>query len=751
MAGPRPSGGGIPSGIGIDDLADARRIGEGGNAVVYRAHQVSLDRTVAVKVLRGVDDDTRRRFDRERRAMGRLSEHDGIVTVYASGFTDRGEPYLVMPLLERSLDEVLEQRGPLPWREAAELMATVCETVADAHDQGIVHRDLKPGNIMLTASGRPLVADFGIARLVDRATSLQSTALTLTPAYSPPEALESTLATARADIYSLGATLFALVCGHPPFMEPNGETSLLVLVRRIVEQPVPDCRPRVPDGLQRLLEWSMAKEPEHRPATARELAVALRDVAASDSITAGATGTTVVDDDGQSPATVLTHDPTPGRPSPPADTPSPGGFRPALIALLAGIPLAAAVLWFALGSGGGSLSEAPTAAATTPTSAPGDPDDAGAVTSPPTGGDDEPTDDRDPVGVGEIAGGSNGTDDTGSDEPDDGATSADPPGAQDETAGEPDDAAPATVAAATDTPLVGPIEIEPYATTIVASGDLVWTSAPRAGANLIGLDPETGAEVRAIEPEFFAVFVAAGEGWVAAAGIEGQLAVFDLDTDDVATTQLEGRPVGLAASGDRLWSVSVVEGEAPVLHLIDPAEPAIRRSVPVEDIVLRMDAAADRVWLVEGSRVVSYDTRLERVVDIAVEVSPIDDLDATADTVWVSGSVFSSDLAGQDLALAAVVPVDASTGAVLPTIVVDDGLSIFETASVAAVGDGAWVAVETTERGVFVDRAGPTGLVVELPPRTTHATTTSSGLWVLSGGSTNGSIWLQASDASPGP
>ena len=153
-----PPGG--PS-LGIEGLVDPRAIGEGGNAVVYRAYQPALDRQVAVKVLKGlVDDDARRRFDRERRAMGRLSEHEGIVTVYESGFTERGEPYLVMPLLPGSLEDELRS-GPLPWRAAVEVMADVCDTVGIAHESGVVHRDLKPGNIMRSPTGRPLVADFG--------------------------------------------------------------------------------------------------------------------------------------------------------------------------------------------------------------------------------------------------------------------------------------------------------------------------------------------------------------------------------------------------------------------------------------------------------------------------------------------------------------------------------------------------------------------------------------------------------------
>lgn len=265
--------------LGIDGLGLGVRIGQGGSANVYRARQEELDRDVAVKVLGGVvDEDTRRRFDRERRLMGRLSQHEGMVTVYETGFTSRNEPFIVMPLLGRSLDDEIREQ-PVPWERATEIIADVCRTVGFAHDQEIVHRDLKPGNIMMSTSGRPLVADFGIARIVDSRTNLEATALTLTPAYSPPEALETTVAHPSTDVYSLGATLFALITGHPPYCAPGEDRTLLTLMHCIVDDPVPLLGALAPNEIQTVLDRSMAKLPQDRYRSADEMADALESAA----------------------------------------------------------------------------------------------------------------------------------------------------------------------------------------------------------------------------------------------------------------------------------------------------------------------------------------------------------------------------------------------------------------------------------------------------------------------------------------
>ena len=262
--------------LGIAGLTDAEPVGSGGNAVVYQAREVDHDRWVAVKVLRGLADEAvMRRFDRERRAMGRLSEHDGIVTIYSSGFTENGEPYLVMPLMSDSLQDQLDRSGPMPWREAVGLIVAVARTVDAAHSQDVIHRDLKPGNILLTPSGTPLVADFGIARLTGSTTAVQSTALTFTPSYSAPEVLEGATPSKAADIYALGATLYALVSGTSPFATDTDE-SVFAVMQRIATQPVTDLRPGgVPDEVCAVIEQAMNKDPDNRHQSAAEFSARL--------------------------------------------------------------------------------------------------------------------------------------------------------------------------------------------------------------------------------------------------------------------------------------------------------------------------------------------------------------------------------------------------------------------------------------------------------------------------------------------
>lgn len=263
--------------VGVSGLEHAEVVGRGGNATVYRAYQRAMDRWVAVKVLDGSDEATRRRFDRERQAMGRLSQHPGIVTIYESGYTLEGRPYLVMPFLgSGSLRDRLDRSGPMPWTEAADIIAQVARAVDHAHRAEIVHRDLKPGNIMLDDEGRPLVADFGIARLANQTVTVTER-LALTPAYSPPEMLDGAEPTAAGDIYGLAATFCALVSGSPPFVtgSPDSDT-LLALSRRIAADPPPDLSPfGVPDHVNLAVAGAMAKVPGLRPESARAFADAL--------------------------------------------------------------------------------------------------------------------------------------------------------------------------------------------------------------------------------------------------------------------------------------------------------------------------------------------------------------------------------------------------------------------------------------------------------------------------------------------
>ncbi len=262
-----------PVDLGIEGLGPAVLVGQGGSGRVYRARQSHLDRDVAVKIVpTGGDAGVARRFERERRAMGRLSQVDGILAVHDAGIRPDGDLYLITPYLEGgSLQDYVSTHGKMSWDSAAPIMATVARALQGAHDQGIVHRDVKPGNILLDAKGRPLLADFGIARLgLD--TTATSSAISLTPAYSAPEAFDDTEGSVLSDVYSLGTALWALIAGRAPFTDAERSTPLGSLVGRIMTQPIGDLRNVAPEGICRAIEAATAKDPVARPPTAAAFA-----------------------------------------------------------------------------------------------------------------------------------------------------------------------------------------------------------------------------------------------------------------------------------------------------------------------------------------------------------------------------------------------------------------------------------------------------------------------------------------------
>lgn len=268
------------SNLGIDGLEDVEQIGTGGSSRVYRARQTDLDRIVAVKVLnRGHDQGVSKRFDRERKAMGRLSLHEGIVPVYSSGETSHGEPFLVMPYYANgSLQDQIDT-GAMEWQTAVSYVDVAAETIAAAHDEGVVHLDLKPANILLTNHGAPRIADFGIAKLTGHGASTTGGAA-FTPAYSAPETFLDGVTGPPSDVYGLGATLWALLVGHPPFLTPGEDTNLMAVIGRVVNNPVGDLRHFTPGGICEVIERAMAKDPEDRYQTAREFSLALKNGAA---------------------------------------------------------------------------------------------------------------------------------------------------------------------------------------------------------------------------------------------------------------------------------------------------------------------------------------------------------------------------------------------------------------------------------------------------------------------------------------
>lgn len=252
----------------IGDYEILHLLGRGGMAVVYLARQIGLDRLVALKTMStpmAADAQAQERFRREARAVAQL-DHPGIVSIHDAGVLD-GTLFYTMDYVDGSdLGRVLRER-PIPPREAAALMRAVADAVGYAHSRGIVHRDLKPANILLDASGRPRVADFGLAIEARRAHgALTATGDVLgTPPYMAPEILAggTARATAPADVYALGATLFHLLTGRTPFI---GEMPSEILCLALDELP-PSPRllnPNVPRDLETICLKCLEKEPAAR-------------------------------------------------------------------------------------------------------------------------------------------------------------------------------------------------------------------------------------------------------------------------------------------------------------------------------------------------------------------------------------------------------------------------------------------------------------------------------------------------------
>ena len=250
-------------------------IGRGGQGVVYRAHQKSLNRTVALKVI-GLGPWTTeahlKRFRREAEAAASL-DHPCIVPIYEVGERD-GSCYFSMKFVEGGqLDEVAE-REPIPIRRAAELIAKLARTVHHAHEHGILHRDIKPGNILVNEKGEPLLTDFGLARLVEAESTITRTLDVLgTPSYMAPEqaAGEHAKVSEATDVYGLGAVLYQLLTGDPPFVGGTSYQTIRLLLDTEPRQPRL-INPKVHRELSTISLKCLEKDPKRRYSSALALA-----------------------------------------------------------------------------------------------------------------------------------------------------------------------------------------------------------------------------------------------------------------------------------------------------------------------------------------------------------------------------------------------------------------------------------------------------------------------------------------------
>jgi TolB-like protein/tRNA A-37 threonylcarbamoyl transferase component Bud32/Flp pilus assembly protein TadD len=259
----------------LGDYELLEEVGRGGQGVVFRARQKSLNRTVALKVIslgQWASKAHLKRFRLEAEAAAKL-EHPGIVPIHEVGERD-GSCYFSMKFIEGGqLDEVA-RREPMPIRRAVELISKVARTVHYAHEHGILHRDIKPGNILLDAKGEPHLTDFGLARLVESESSVTQTLDVLgTPSYMAPEQAvgNNAVVSSVTDVYGLGAVLYQLLTGHPPFA--GGATyETIKLLLDTEPRPPRSLNPKIDRDLSTICLKCLEKDPKRRYSSALALA-----------------------------------------------------------------------------------------------------------------------------------------------------------------------------------------------------------------------------------------------------------------------------------------------------------------------------------------------------------------------------------------------------------------------------------------------------------------------------------------------
>ena len=270
---------GVPAELVAAGFEDPEEIGRGGFGVVYRCSQPELDRIVAVKVLTAdLEPDNLERFVREQVAMGKLSGHPHIVTIFQVGTTATGRPYIVMQYHPHgSLEAKIHDNGPVGWADALHIGVKVAGALETAHRRGTLHRDVKPANILLTEYGEPQLTDFGIARIIGGFETADG-AVMGSPAYTAPEVLLGQPPDVTSDVYSLASTLFCAGTGHAVFERRKGE-QMVAQFLRITRHPMPSLRDSgLPADVCAVIEQAMSRDTEDRPATAEAFGEQLRDV-----------------------------------------------------------------------------------------------------------------------------------------------------------------------------------------------------------------------------------------------------------------------------------------------------------------------------------------------------------------------------------------------------------------------------------------------------------------------------------------
>src|SRR5579864_6598220 len=275
-------------------------LGKGGMGEVYRARDKRLNREVAIKVLRAEissDQSSRLRLEREARSLSSLS-HPNICAIFDVGH-ESGIDYLVMEYLEGITLANRIRRNPLPLAEALQYGIEIAAALENAHHRGIVHRDLKPGNIMLTKSGVK-VLDFGLATRPTSSADGTDTptidepltrlgAIVGTIQYMAPEQLEGKEADAQSDIFALGIILYEMLTGRSPFVG-EGQLSAITSIMTLDPPPISRVNAAVPTALDRVISVCLAKKPEQRWESARDIKLQLQQILTSPAVAEPAAG-----------------------------------------------------------------------------------------------------------------------------------------------------------------------------------------------------------------------------------------------------------------------------------------------------------------------------------------------------------------------------------------------------------------------------------------------------------------------------
>ncbi len=253
-------------------------LGEGGFGTVYKARDVKLGRDVALKFIIGPSDKRRKElFEREAKVLAALGKHPSIVQIHEWG-EYKGQTYFALELVESSAEKMLEKSPDgIPTATAIQIAAETAEGLAHAHEQGVIHRDIKPANILLESDRRVKVADFGLARFYESDEKSRSGAISGSPSYMSPEQAAGEDVDHRSDIFSLGVTLYELLCGRKMFKGATFSETLERL-RKNKRTPLHKCRPDLPEAVLDIVEKATAHNPAKRYQSANEMAQELRDV-----------------------------------------------------------------------------------------------------------------------------------------------------------------------------------------------------------------------------------------------------------------------------------------------------------------------------------------------------------------------------------------------------------------------------------------------------------------------------------------